>query len=63
MQPNHFLNIQRFWKQGDQIDIQFEMLPNYVTNSQETDAYQKEETQQNAADKTIKIKHQIRRSW
>ena len=63
VQPNHFLNIQRFWKQGDQIDIQFEMLPNYVTNSQETDAYQKEETQQNAADKTIKIKHQIRRSW
>ena len=63
VQPNHFLNIQRFWKQGDQIDIQFEILPNYVTNSQESDAYQKEQTQQNAADKTIKIKHQIRRSW
>ena len=63
VQPNHFLNIQRFWKKGDQIDIQFEILPNYVTNSQESDAYQKEQTQQNAADKTIKIKHQIRRSW
>lgn len=63
VQPNHFLNIQRFWKQGDQIDIQFEILPNYVTNSQETDAYQKEQTQQTAADRSIKTKHQIRRSW
>lgn len=61
--PNHFLNIQRFWKQGDQIDIQFEILPAYINNAQETDAYQKEQVQQTEADKTIKIKHQIRRSW
>lgn len=61
--PNHFLNIQRFWKKGDLVDIQFEMLAPYLTASQENEAYEKEQADQMAADKTIKIRHQIRRSW
>ena len=61
--PNHFLNIQRFWKKGDQIDIQFDMLPSYINESQANNAYQKEESDQAQADKKIKIRHEIRRSW
>jgi len=61
--PNHFLNIQRFWKKGDQIDIMFEMLPDYVTGDEENAAYKKEEADQVQADKKIKVRHLIRRSW
>lgn len=61
--PNHFLNIQRFWKKGDLIDIQFEMLAPYLTDSQENEAYQKEQADQTAVDKSIRVRRQIRRSW
>lgn len=63
VKPDHFLNIQRFWKKGDQIEIQFQLLPPYLTPSQELDAYDKEAMEQSVTDKTIKIHHQIRRSW
>lgn len=61
--PDHFLDIQRFWKKGDQIDIQFELLPPYLTASQETDAYQQEAADQLIIDRSQKRRHQIRRSW
>lgn len=63
VKPDHFLNIQRFWKKGDKIEIQFQLLPASFTAAQETAAYDKELLEQTAADKSVKIHHQIRRSW